>query len=77
MKNKILIIALISTPAVTVVHAQFTAGNLVVLQEGNDLAALTSAGTPIFLDQFTTGGTFMNFTAIPSTGSSALVNGGI
>jgi hypothetical protein len=76
MKNKILLTTLISTLAATAAHAQFTAGNLVVLQEGNGLAALTSAGTPIFLDQFNTNGTFVNFTAIPSTGSSALVNSG-
>jgi hypothetical protein len=77
MKNKILLTTLISTLAVSAVHAQFfTAGDLVVLQEGNGSAALTSAGTPIFLDQYTTSGTFLDFTAIPSSGSSSLVNSG-
>ncbi len=41
---------------ITSAQAQFTAGNLVVLQEGDGSAALSSAGTPIFLDQYTTGG---------------------
>lgn len=57
-------------------HAQFTAGNLVVLQEGTGAAALTSAGTAIFLNQYTTGGTLVNAVAIPTTGSTALVNSG-
>ena len=61
---------------ITSAQAQFTAGNLVVLQEGNGSAALTSAGTPIFLDQYNTSGTLVNSLAIPSTGASALVNSG-
>ena len=52
---------------ITTAQAQFTAGDLVVLQEGDGSAALSSAGTPIFLDQFTTGGAFVNSLAIPST----------
>ncbi len=57
-------------------QAQFTAGDLVVLRDGTGSAALTSAGTAIFLDQFTTGGTFVNSVTIPATGSSDLVNSG-
>jgi len=62
--------------ALTSAHAQFTAGNLVVLREGTGSAALTSAGTAVFLDQYTTAGTFVNNVLIPTTGSSALVNSG-
>ncbi len=57
-------------------QAQFTPGNLVVLQDGDGSAALTSAGTAIFLDQYTTSGSFVNFTPIPSAGPTALVNSG-
>lgn len=57
-------------------QAQFTAGNLVVLQEGTGAAALTSAGTAIFLDQYTTSGALVNALAIPTAGSTALVNSG-
>ena len=34
--------------SLAVAQAQFTPGNLVVLQIGNGSAALTSTGTPIF-----------------------------
>lgn len=57
-------------------QAQFTIGDLVVLRDGTGSAALTSAGTAIFLDQYTTGGLYVNSVAIPATGSSALVNSG-
>jgi hypothetical protein len=59
-----------------VAQAQFTAGNLVVLQDGDGSAPLSSAGTALFLDQFTTAGSFVNDMAIPDTGSTALVNSG-
>jgi WD40 repeat protein len=49
---------------------------LAVFQVGDGSAPLGSAGTAIFLDQYTTSGSFVNGLAIPSTGSSALVNSG-
>ena len=61
---------------ITSAQAQFTAGNLVVLRDGDGTAPLSNAGTVLFLDQYTTSGTFVNSLAIPSTGSSALVNSG-
>ena len=61
---------------ITSAQAQFTAGNLVVLQEGDGTAALSNVGTEIFLDQYTTGGSFVNSMAIPSNGPTALVNSG-
>jgi hypothetical protein len=67
----IAIIALINSA-----QAQFTAGNLVVLRDGDGSAPLSNAGTAIYLDQFTTSGVLVNSLAIPSTGSSALVNSG-
>jgi hypothetical protein len=63
--------------SISVGRAQFfTSGDLIVLQDGAGSAALSSAGTAIFLDQFTTGGVFVNDVAIPTSGSLALVNSG-
>ena len=59
-----------------VAQAQFSPGDLVVLREGTGSGALSSAGTAIFLDQYTTSGAFVNSQAIPTTGSPALVNSG-
>ncbi len=47
-----------------VANAQFTAGNLVTLRVGDGAAALTSASTAAFIDQFTTAGAAINSTAI-------------
>ena len=67
--------SLLSSLAIS--HAQsFDPGDLAVLQVGNGSASLTSAGTAIFLDEYTTSGSFVNDLAIPSTGSSALVDSG-
>jgi hypothetical protein len=57
-------------------QAQFTAGDLVVLRDGTGSAPLSNAGTAIYLDEFTTGGSLAYSLAIPSTGSTALVNSG-
>ena len=79
MKTTIRILAITASllSSLAVSRAQFTAGNLVVLQVGNGSSGLTSAGAPIFLDQFTTGGSPVGSPlAIPSTGSTALVNSG-
>lgn len=74
--KKIVSLLAILLASVAAAQAQFSAGNLVVLQEGDGTAALSSAGTAIFLNQYTTSGAFVNATAIPSTGASALVNSG-
>ncbi|HTR41240.1 MAG TPA: PEP-CTERM sorting domain-containing protein [Pseudomonadales bacterium] len=57
-------------------HAQFTAGDLVVLRDGAGTAPLSNAGTAIFLDEFNTAGSAVYSVAIPSTGGTALVNSG-
>lgn len=78
MKNKkIVSLAALLIASLTAAQAQFTAGNLVVLRDGTGSGALSSAGTAIFLDQYTTSiGGFVNSLAIPTTGSSALVDSG-
>lgn len=79
MKNKkIISMAALLAASLAAAQAQFTPGDLVVLQDGNGSAALTSAGTPLFLDQFspTTANDLVSSLAIPTNGASALVNSG-
>jgi len=65
--------------AVLAAQAQFTPGDLVVLQVGDGSAALTSAGTAIFLDEYLTSGfqsaPTYNVT-ISASGANSLVNSG-
>jgi len=74
--NPIFVIATLLFLSLGVGHAQFASGNLVVLRDGTGSAALSSAGTAVFLDQYTTGGTLVNSLGIPTSGASALVNSG-
>jgi hypothetical protein len=62
---------------ITSAHAQFTPGNLVVLQVGNG-GTLNSAAAPLFLDQFTTataGQTVTPFITIASDGTGLVLSG--
>ena len=53
--------------AVTLHGAAFTPGNLVVYRQGDGAAALGSAGTAIFLDEYTTAGALVQSIAVPTT----------
>jgi len=55
----------------TAAQAQITPGNLVVVRVGDGAAALTSAATRVFLDEFTTGGTFVQTIALRTAASGA------
>jgi hypothetical protein len=68
--------ALLALNSASALAAPFTLGNLVVERVGSGAAALTSAGTPIFFDEFTTGGSSVQSIAIPTSGTSALVESG-
>jgi hypothetical protein len=57
-------------------YAQFTAGNLVVLRVGDGTAALSSASTVVFLDEYTTAGASVQSVAVPSSGTNMLTIGG-
>jgi predicted extracellular nuclease len=62
------------------ISAPFTAGNLAVYRVGTGSAALTSAGTAVFIDEFTPTGTLVQSIAMPTTASGAqkqLVGGGV
>ena len=56
--------------------APFTPGNLAVLRVGDGAAALTSAGTAVFIDEYTTTGSLVQSLAIPANGSPQLVVSG-
>jgi hypothetical protein len=57
----------------TAVTAQlpFTIGNLVVVRVGDGTAALSNASTAVFLDEYTTGGTFVQAIALPTAASGS------
>ncbi|HEX4121646.1 MAG TPA: immunoglobulin domain-containing protein [Verrucomicrobiae bacterium] len=75
MKNRIL-------PLLTFVccahaaQAQFNPGNLAVLRVGSAAEILTNAGNAIFIDQYTTAGTWINTVAIPTNGADSLLISG-
>lgn len=75
MKNLLLTICY-SAAIFSGAQAQFTPGRLAVLQVGDGSAALTSAGTPLFLKEFTTTGTAGISISIPTSGTNALVSSG-
>ena len=51
----------------------FTPGNLAVVHFGDGTAALGSAGTPMFIDEFTTAGTFVQSIPIPTAVGAPLL----
>lgn len=53
------------------IAAPFTAGNVVVCRVGDGAAALTSAATPVFLDEFTPAGTLVQSIAMPTAVSGS------
>jgi hypothetical protein len=60
------------------VHAQsFTPGNLAILRIGNGTEVLTNSGNTIFVDQYTPSGGLVNSTAVPDTGTGALLVSGV
>src|SRR5438045_132355 len=56
--------------------ASFTAGNLAVVRVGDGSASLSTAGTAVFIDEYTTSGSLVQSIAIPSAGTAALVMSG-
>jgi hypothetical protein len=64
----------------TLAAQSITQGNLVVVRIGDGTGALTSAATPVFLDEYTTSGTLVQTTALPTTPSGlnrAMTNSGV
>jgi len=55
---------------------QFLAGNLAVLRVGDGAESLSSHGNSVFLDQFSTNGTFLSSVAVPDNATNALIISG-
>src|SRR5437764_15049216 len=51
--------------------AAFTAGDIVVVRVGDGSAAITSAATAVFLDEYTQSGAFVQSIAMPVTASGS------
>ncbi len=63
-------VALLS--AGSLVHAAaFTPGNLVVYRVGTGTGSLVNTGNPVFLDEYTTGGTLVQSIALPTAAAGA------
>ena len=76
MKKILIPIAVFSS--LLAAQAQFTAGDLAVLQVGTGSAALSSAGTTLFIDQFNTASanqTVSPFVTIPTDGTGLVLSG--
>lgn len=52
--------------------APITPGNLVIARVGDGTAALSTAATAVFLDEYTTGGTLVQTIAVSNSGANAL-----
>lgn len=62
-----------ATVTVTVNAVAFNRGNIVVLRVGDGSGALSSAATPVFAIEYTTGGTATGFiSALPTTTTSGV-----
>src|SRR5580765_5486252 len=68
-------IAALGAGAVTFA-APFTPGNVVVYRVGDGTAALSTAATAIFLDEYTNAGALVQTIALPGTGASPLTAAG-
>ncbi len=54
----------------------YASGNLVVLRVGDGSAALGSSSTAVFLDEYSSSGTFVQAHPLPTTGANVLSNSG-
>ncbi|MCX6047600.1 MAG: hypothetical protein NT075_21080, partial [Chloroflexi bacterium] len=61
----------IAFPGSVVMAAPLTPGNLVVLRIGDGSGALSGAATPVFLDEFTPAGVFVQTLALPTAVNGA------
>ena len=53
-----------------VTNVAFTAGNIVVVRAGDGVGTLSSSGNPVFLDEYTTNGAFVQSIPLPTTSYS-------
>lgn len=58
-------------------HPQsFSPGNLAILRVGNGTETLVSSGNSLFIDQYTTNGSFLSTVSVPDSGTGALLLSG-
>ena len=69
-------IALLSLLTFTTGHAQFTSGNLVVLQVNDGVATFTNTGNAVILREFTPAGATGFSVNVPTSGTTALIVSG-
>ncbi len=62
---------LLAASIVNVYAAAFTAGNIVVYRVGSGTGNEVKTGNPVFLDEYTTGGTLVQSVAMPTTKSGS------
>ena len=65
-----LLLSLATVPALQA--ASVSAGNLVIYRVGTGAAALSTAATPVFLDEYTTGGALVQSIPVASSGPAAM-----
>ena len=68
-----------AAPAQSTAGSAFAAGNVVVYRVGDGSAALSSAGAPVFLDEYSPSGALLDSTALPTAAAGTnnpLVAGG-
>jgi len=65
--TKAAMVAALASAMAIAMTGPFTPGNVVVLRVGDGSAALTSVGTPVFLDEYTPGGTLVQTIAAPTS----------
>lgn len=66
MRNMYVALLLVGGMVSAAYGAPFTQGNLVIYRVGDGTAALSSAGTAVFVDEYTTGGTLVQSIALPT-----------
>jgi hypothetical protein len=69
--HRILTLATLAAAACGALAAPFTPGNIVISRIGDGSAALNSAATAVFLDEYTTAGVFVQTVALPTADSGA------
>jgi hypothetical protein len=66
----------LSAAAPSASASSFTPGNLVVVRVGDGSTTLNSAAAPLFLDEYTPAGMFVQTVALPSSGAGVITDSG-
>jgi hypothetical protein len=72
LRSLFLAFAFVAIAAITSQASPIGSGNLLIYRSGDGSAALTSAATAVFIDEYTPFGTLVQSIALPTTGGSAM-----